>query len=128
MVIRIPQESPEPSSERRTFKERFCAERRCAADQYDRLMLRECLYPHARFLEPLLRRVRPCIFEPDIRFIQFLGQARGLREARAEVAAFEDANQMPGLKLRALLRLRVSGRKACRLAMRLMKEVKRLEA
>jgi hypothetical protein len=79
--------------------------------------IRECLYPRARVVAPLVRRLWPDFFEEDLTFIRYLGTAKGLGEAQAESRTFQDENQVAGGFLRVRLKMRVSGRKATRLAL-----------
>ncbi len=100
----------------RAFKDLFCQQRRCPESEYTERAFQECLYGHARFLAPLLRRRSPKLFAPDLRFIEHLGHARGMREAKADMQDFDDVNRGPTSFLRRTLKLRVSGRKAMRMA------------
>ena len=102
------------------FQTRFCERFHCSSGEYEQRALHECLYWHARLLEPLLRGVRPRFFDKDLDFIRYLGAATDWEEARTDITNFYLFNEgKPGF-LRTRLRLRVSGRKASRLARRLL--------
>jgi len=64
----------------------------------------------------LLRKLKPDFFAEDFKFIRYLGEAIGSREVKASAADFQDANFARRTFLRTSLRIRVSGRKAARLA------------
>ena len=74
------------------FQSLFCQRFNCPTSEYDERAFRECLYWHARPLAPVLRRVKPDFFAEDFKFIGYLGEATGVREARANAADFQDAN------------------------------------
>lgn len=101
------------------FQALFCEQFGCLPSEYEERAFRHCLYAHARFLAPSLRGLNPDFFSQDFAFIRYLGEATGMREARAQAADFQDANRAKPSFLRTGLRIRVSGRKAGRLAQRL---------
>jgi hypothetical protein len=74
------------------------------------------LYWHAKLLAPLLRRLNPDFFADDFRFIRYLGESTGVRDAEVDVMNFHDLNVGNPSFWRTGLRFRVSGRKAGRLA------------
>jgi hypothetical protein len=82
-------------------------------------MFRKCLYWHARWLAPLVRRLKPDFFAEDFKFIRYLGSSIGLREAGADLLNFRDANLGKPSFWRTTLKICVSGRKAGRLAQQL---------
>lgn len=88
------------------------------------MAFRRCLYLHARWLAPLIRRFRPEFFDLDFRFIEYLGRSTSSREVNADVANFGDANRGSRNFWRTTMRLRVSGRKAARLAYNLLAEAR----
>ncbi len=64
----------------------------------------------------------PEFFAEDLRFIRYLGAATDLREASVDALNFQEANRgYPGF-WRTGLKLRVSGRKATKLAQQLFAE------
>jgi hypothetical protein len=71
------------------------------------------------------RTMKPEFFAGDLKFIINLGAVTGLREASAEARDFQDANRARPSFLRTGLRIRVSGRKATRLAQVLFSEARR---
>ena len=85
-------------------------------------MFRECLYWHARFLAPVLRRLNPDFFAQDFKFIRYLGTSTGLREAGVDLRNFRDVNLGKPSFWRTSLKIRVSGRKASKLAQQLFAE------
>jgi len=58
-------------------------------------------------------------FAMDFEFIRYLGESIGLREAGADLLSFRDANLGKPSFWRTGLKIRVSGRKANRLARQL---------
>ncbi len=103
------------------FRRLYCEKRCCPDADYGERALRECLYWRASVMRRLLVAVWPEFFARDRRFIENLGRTRGLRDAVAEVKTFDDVNRGPEAGLREWLGLRVSGRKALRLARELAK-------
>ncbi len=98
----------------------FCQHFGCAQEEYEERAFRQCLYWHARFLAPLLRLVNPTLFDNDRKFIRYLGAATDWQEAKTDVNNFYVLNEgKPGF-WRETLRLRVSGRKATKLARQLL--------
>ena len=101
---------------KQAFQELFCRRFDCPPSEYEERAFRECLYAHARLLAPLLRKMNAELFKPDLSFLHYLGEATDLREVRANLADFRDTNSRRGGFWRKGLRIRVSGRKAGRLA------------
>ena len=104
---------------RQEFQLLVCQWFNCPTSQYEERVFEECLYWHARLLAPVVRRLRPDFFAEDFKFIGYLGTSTGLREVSVDVANFRDANAGEQSFWRSTLRLRVSGRKASRLAQQL---------
>jgi len=105
------------------FQILFCQRFGCPLGEYQERAFRQCLYWHAKPLAPVLRKLNPNFFAEDFKFIRYLGDANGMREARANAADFRD-----GVKrsfLRNTMKIRVSGRKATRLAETLFLEARR---
>ena len=98
------------------FRELFCERFGCGESEYRERALQMCLYPQARWLAPLLRKLQPDFFASDLQFLDYLGKAPNMREAQVEVSNYSQANQLLRSFLRQKLRLRVSGRRAARLA------------
>jgi hypothetical protein len=108
-------ESP-PSRDLKTL---FCGRFRCSPSDFDRRALRKCLYFHARILAPLLRMLSPNCFERDLVFIDYFGKATNHEEVLAEVGALKYLDHTEPRFARRALRLRISSRKAGRLAKKL---------
>ena len=98
----------------------FCQRFHCDRAEFEERAFRECLYWHARLLAPLLRWVRPGFFDKDLKFIRYLGAATDWVEAKVDINNFCLANIGDPSLGRQDLRLRVSGRKASRLARELL--------
>lgn len=79
-------------------------------------MFRKCLYWHARWLALVVRRFQPDFFATDFRFIQRLGVAVGSQDAEAAVLNFRKMRFRGPSFWRIRLRIRVSSRKASKLA------------
>ena len=79
-----------------------------------------CLPWYARWLAPLVRQVNPDCFAEDFKFLRYLGAATGVREANADMLAYQEANRAKPSFLRTDLRIRVSGRKGFGLAQKLL--------
>jgi hypothetical protein len=109
----------------REFKVLFCERFECRPSEFEDLAFKELLYWHAKPLAPVIRKLNPAFFEEDLKFIQYLGDASGVREANANAADFKDANAARRSFWRTGLRIRVSGMKATKLAHRLFSRVAR---
>jgi len=100
----------------------FCARFGCSEAEYEELAFRHCLYWHARVMAPVLRLLSPSLFDSDLEFIGDLGSATDWQEVKIDVNNFHIMNKGESGFWRATLRLRVSGRKATRLARQLFSE------
>jgi hypothetical protein len=98
------------------FKVLFCQRFHCDRTEFEERAFRKCLYWHARLLAPVLRRLRPGFFDKDLKFIRYLGAATDWEEAKVDITNFCLVNIGNPALGRRDLRLRVSGRKASRLA------------
>ena len=78
------------------------------------------LYGHARFLAPLVRAIKPDFFLEDFKFIRYLGEAMDMRQAKVDVLDFKDLDRKHWRLLHTGLNIRVSYRKARRLAFQLL--------
>ena len=107
------------------FNALFCDRFRCPTASYEERAFRKCLYWHARLLAAGVRKVKLDFFAEDLKFIRNLGAVTGLREASAEAEDFQQANRARPSFFRTGLRIRVSGRKASRLAHVLFSEARR---
>src|SRR5262245_32897651 len=106
----------------KVFKIRFCERFKCSPAEYEQRAFRKLLYPHAKLIASLIRLVSPGFFAEDFKFIRFLGDASGFRDASVDVLNFGDVNLGNPKLLRTGLKLRISGRKATRLAKILFSE------
>ncbi len=98
------------------FQTLFCQRFGCPPEDYEERAFRKCLYWHAKVLAPLLRLLKPHIFDEDFKFIRYLGSSSGLREVDVDLLNYRDANLGKPSFWRTSLKIRVSGRKASRLA------------
>ena len=105
-----------PPVTRQQFQLLFCQRLDCPSSEYEKRAFRKCLYWHARLLAPLVRMVKPDFFAEDFKFIRYLGAATDLREAGVDLLNFRDVNRGQPSFWRTGLKIRVSGRKASRLA------------
>jgi hypothetical protein len=115
-----------PSVPARQFHSVFCARFSCPPSEYEERAFQQYLYSHAKLLAPVLRKLKPSLFAEDFKFIRYLGEASDSREVKACAADFQDANFARRSIWRNTLRIRVSGRKAGRLAQRLISEATRV--
>ena len=97
----------------------FCERFNCPPSEYEKRALRKCLYLHARIIAPLLRWLHPGCFERDLVFIDYFGKAKNWREVTAEVAALHYQDLTEPRFARKALRIRISARKASKLASKL---------
>jgi hypothetical protein len=105
------------------FQLLFCERFGCPICEYQERAFRQCLYWHAKPLAAILRRLNPDFFAEDFKFIRYLGEADEVREASANVADFRDGTKRTFL--RNTMKIRVSGRKATRLAQQLFSDARR---
>jgi hypothetical protein len=113
---------------RSSFKSLFCEEFKCSPEDYEERAFWKFLYGHARFLAPVIRLVYPGFFLEDFKFIRYLGDSVDTRQVRADVLDFKDINLKRWRMLHGSLRIRVSGRKASRLALQLFGTVDQIDA
>jgi hypothetical protein len=72
----------------KNFAALFCANHGLAPEAYERAMFQRCLYPHARFLAPLVRLLWPAHFTADLDFVRSVGRLRRFREFSYEAEEF----------------------------------------
>jgi len=106
---------------RQQFQTLFCQRFRCPASAYELRAFNRCLYWHAKLLAPILRRLHPAFFVEDFKFIRNLGESTGVRDADVDVLNFHDVNAGKPTFWRTGCKLRVSGRRASRLAHQLFR-------
>ena len=92
---------------RQTFAELFCQKRKLPVEQYDKAMLRCCLYRRALILKPLLTLVSPRYFDPDAGLISKVGSLTEVDALHNEIVAFKNHPANRRL-LRRFLCLRIS--------------------
>ena len=105
-----------PTVDARQFQALFSREFRCPPSGYEERAFWELLHWHAKPVAGLVRKIRPRFFDEDFNFIRYLGEATNLREVKATAAEFQGTNIADRNFLRSRLKIRVSGRKASRLA------------
>jgi len=103
-----------------SFKTLFCERFGCPPEEYEERAFRMFLFWHARFLAPLVRALRRDYFAEDFQFLRYLGEARDARQARVDAQDFKDYERRNWRWLHSGLRIRVSHRKARRLAFQLL--------
>ncbi len=106
----------------------FCSETGCRTKAYRKRMFAACLPTHARFLAFFVRLVDPRFFLLDDRFIERLGRVQSRSEAKLAVRDFREITQRDASILRVIFRLRVSSRKASRIARSLLPREPKQEA
>ena len=104
------------------FQLLFCQLFHCPPSDYEERVFRKCLYWHARFLAPVLRRLSPHFFAEDFKFIRYLGASTSLREVEVDLLNLRDVNLGKPRFWRTGLKIRLSGRKASHLAQQLFAE------
>jgi hypothetical protein len=110
------------------FKSLFCQKFKCPPEDYEERVFRKSLYWHARLLAPVMRAIQPAFFVEDFNFIRYLGDALDARQAKVDVLDFKDTDRKNWRLLHTGFRLRVSHRKARRLAFRLFAEAGQMDA
>jgi hypothetical protein len=101
------------------FKSLFCEKFKCPPEEYEERAFRMFLYGHARVLAPVLRTVNKDFFQDDFNFLRYLGDALDARQAKVDVLDFKDTDIKRWRLLHSGLRIRISHRKARRLAFQL---------
>ena len=102
------------------LKSLFCERFGCPPEDYEERAFQKLLYRHARLLAPVIRILKPSFFLEDFKFIAYLGDAVDFRQAKVDVLDFNDLGKKHWRLLHTGLRIRVSGRKARRLAFELL--------
>jgi hypothetical protein len=105
-----------------TFKSLFCEKFRCPPEAYEERAFQKLLYWHARFLASLVRTISPSYFLEDFTFIRYLGYASNRRQTKVDCLEFNESQHKHWRLLHTSLKIRVSGRKALRLAFQLFRE------
>jgi ADP-ribosylglycohydrolase len=102
------------------FQSLFCERFGCPPEDYEERAFRKLLYWHARLFAPVVRTIKPDFFADDFEFIRYLGNAVDVRQAKVDVLDFRDLDRKHWRLLHTGLRIRVSHRKARRLAFQLL--------
>jgi hypothetical protein len=103
----------------RDLRSVFCERFNCPPSEFEKRAFRKCLYFPAKLTAPLLRWFDPGWFERDLLFIRDLGNAKNWQQVTAELDAFHYREHLQPRYARVTLRLRVSARKANKLAFEL---------
>lgn len=98
----------------KTFQARFCQGHGISPEQYEAAILRRALYPHARWLAPLVRLVHPDHFAADLDLIRSVAKLTRLRDYNNEVQEFVHHPANTGASRRTF-NLRVSTKQLRRL-------------
>jgi hypothetical protein len=109
------------------FKSLFCEKCGCPPAEYEEQAFRKCLYLHARFLAPVIRKISPDFFHEDFTFIRYLGDSVGVREATVDILNYGTVNHGNRHSVRTGLKIRVSGQKASYLVHQLFMEAQKAE-
>jgi hypothetical protein len=100
----------------RDLRSAFCERFKCPPSEFEERALRRCLYLPAKLTAPLLRLYDQDWFKADLLFLRDLGNAKSWEQIMAELDAYHFREHLhPGFA-RMKLRLRVSARKANRMA------------
>jgi hypothetical protein len=70
----------------RGLRSLFCEHFACPPSEFEKRALRKCLYPHARIIAPLFRRLKSGCFERGLLFARYFGNAKDWQEATAGAA------------------------------------------
>jgi len=100
----------------RDLRSLFCERLNCPPSEFEKRAFRKCLYFQARLIAPLLRWYDPGWFERDLLFIRDLGNAKSWPQVMAELDAYHYREHLLPRHARVVWRLRVSARKANKLA------------
>ncbi len=95
---------------KRRFSDAVCEHFRCAPGAYAETVFWHCLYPHAVLPARLIRWFIPDYFDSDFELIRLVANSTESVQLRAEVRLHQ-MEPPPGILLRRLLRLRLSGQR-----------------
>jgi hypothetical protein len=101
------------------FKSMFCEKFGCPPEEFEERAFNMFLYWHARILAPMIRASKPDFFHADFDFLHYLGEALDVRQAKVDVLDFKDMVRKHSNLLHGSLRLRISHRKARRIAFKI---------
>lgn len=111
-----------------TFQEAFCRTFKCQPADYEKRALRRLLYRRARLLGPVVWALTPRLRRLDIEVVQAIGLSRNWGQLRADLGTYSSNSRMSRSFLRNRLKLRISGRRALKLAERLFGPEPRVKA
>ena len=94
----------------RTFTEICCAREGLSPEALPAVLFRRTLYPHARLVAPLVRRLDRRHFLADYEFIEDVGHLRSLADFSLALGSYVEHPANWGF-LRRRLRIRVSARR-----------------
>ena len=98
----------------KTFAELFCEKHGLDAEQYERVVMRRALYPHARIVAPLVALLWPQHFAADVDFVRSVARLRRYREFFFESEEFAHHPANRGF-WRLAAHIRISSRKLRRM-------------
>jgi len=101
----------------------FCERFKCSPEEYEVRVFRKTLYWHAALLAPVIRLIWPSFFDEDFKFIRYLGDAMDARQAKVDVLDYKDSDRKHWRLLHSGFRIRVSHRKARRIAFQIFGEI-----
>jgi hypothetical protein len=114
--VLTPKDPSASAVERPQFSALFCERFGCAVEDFEKRAFRQCLYPHAKILAPLIRVILPGCFARDLAFIRYLGTTRRISQVVDAASEFHDKGGFEEGFRFTNLKIRVSGSKAIHLA------------
>jgi hypothetical protein len=106
---------PEPATSG-DLKSVFCERFGCSPSDFEERAFGKCLYFPAKVIAPLLQLMDPDWFARDRGLIRNLGNATSWQQVMAELDAFHYREHLQRSYARTVLHLRVSARKANKMA------------
>ncbi len=94
----------------KTFAELYCEREKISPDEWRAILFRQTLYPHARPVAWLVRRLKPRHFLADYEFVEDVGYLRSLKDLSLALGSFIEHPSNWGM-LRRRLRIRISARR-----------------
>ncbi len=93
----------------KTFSELYCIQQNIELEEFEIVVLKRGLYPHARLVAPLVKMLWPDYFAADLDFVRSVGRLRRFRDYFHESEEFAHHPANTGT-LRLMLNVRVSSR------------------
>jgi hypothetical protein len=93
----------------KTFSELYCIQQNIRLEEFEAILLKRALYPHARLVAPLAKMLWPEYFAADLDFVRSVGRLRRFRDFFHESEEFAHHPANTGA-LRLTLNIRVSSR------------------